>query len=128
MEQENSFTQAHLDNQIWLNELRFYRDETGIFQKHLEELILRNTSLQQSEEADFFQNQFARMGDLITNMENELQSAETKMSMYAKSDRSADLDNIIVADHYQFRYTITGFKQEYEALKNKFKKFETELY
>jgi len=61
-------------------------------------------------------------------MENELQSAGTKMSMYAKSDRSADLENVIVADHYQFRNTITGFKQEYEALKNKFKKFETELY
>jgi hypothetical protein len=61
-------------------------------------------------------------------MENELQSAETKMAIYAKSDRSADLDNIIVADHYQFRETITGFKLEYEALKNKFKKFESELY
>jgi len=128
MEQGNSFTQAHVDNQLWLNELRFYRDETQIFQKHLDELISRNTSLQESDEAIFFQNQFARFSDLITNMENELQSAGTKMSMYAKSDRSADLENVIVADHYQFRNTITGFKQEYEALKNKFKKFETELY
>ena len=128
MEQGNSFTQAHVDNQLWLNELRFYLDETQIFQKHLDELISRNTSLQESDEAIFFQNQFARFSDLITNMENELQSAGTKMSMYAKSDRSADLENVIVADHYQFRNTITGFKQEYEALKNKFKKFETELY
>jgi hypothetical protein len=128
MEQENSFTKAHLDNQLWLNELRFYRDETEIFQKHLEELIERNTSLQESDDTVFFQNQFARIGDLVTNMENELQSAQTKMAMYAKSDQSAVLEDVIVADHYLFRDTITGFKEEYEALKNKFKRFETELY
>jgi hypothetical protein len=128
MEQQNTFTQAHVDNQLWLNELRFYRDENEIFQKHLDGLILRNTSLQESDEAMFFQNQFARFGDLITNMENELLSAGAKMSMYAKSERSADLDKVIVADHYQFRDTITGFKNAYEALKIKFKKFETELY
>ncbi|HJW16122.1 MAG TPA: hypothetical protein VJ499_03335, partial [Flavisolibacter sp.] len=93
-----------------------------------EELISRNTSLQQSEEAGFFQNQFARISDQVTSMINELETAEAKMAMYAKSDRSADLDNVIVADHYQFKDSIDDFKKEYEALKNKFKKFETELY
>jgi len=128
MEQENSFTKAHLDNQLWLNELRFYREETEIFQKHLEELIERNTSLQESDEAAFFQNQFVRIGDLVTNFENELQSAQNNMAMYAKSDESADLENVIVADHFLFMETLEGFKEEYEALKNKFKKFEAELY
>ncbi|SHF48668.1 hypothetical protein [Flavisolibacter ginsengisoli] len=128
MEQNNSFTQAHLDNQLWLNELRFYSDETAIFQKHLEELISRNTSLQESDEAGYFQNQFARMSDQVTNMLNELQSAEAKMAMYAKSDRTADLENIIVADHYQFRDSINNFKKEYETFKEKFKKFESDLY
>jgi hypothetical protein len=48
--------------------------------------------------------------------------------MYTKSERSADLDKVIVADHSQFSDAITGFKKAYEALKIKFKKFETELY
>ncbi|MBA2746781.1 MAG: hypothetical protein H0U44_11195, partial [Flavisolibacter sp.] len=39
METRTSFTEAHLENQLWANELDFYREEIGIFEKHLEGMV-----------------------------------------------------------------------------------------
>jgi len=126
MDTRTSFTQAHLENKLSANELEFYRDEINIYQIHLEDAIARNTSLQQSDKADHFQNQFARHKDFIDQLENELIAAEQQMATYAQTDTTTDLDEVIVADHFQFKERMESFKREYQNLKNNFKRFEAE--
>src|SRR5215211_7164879 len=126
MDTKTSFSQAHLENRLWANELEFYRDEINIYQIHFEDLLSRNTSLQQSNEADLFQNQIARHQDLINQLENELLNAEKQMAIYAQTHTAADLDEVIIADHYQFRQRMNAFKEEYQNWKNNLKRFETE--
>jgi hypothetical protein len=126
MDTKTSFTQAHLENRLWINELEFYRDEINIYQIHFEEVMARNTSLQESEKVDSFRNQFARHRDLINELESELITAENKMAAYARTDTTADLDEVIVADHFQFGERMESFKTGYQNLKNDFKRFEAE--
>jgi len=124
METKTSFTQAHLDNRLWANELEFYREEISIYQNHFENMIMDNEQLQQSPDADLFQNQLTRYEDQVDQLENELNTAENKMAIYAKAHATTDLDDVNVADHYSFKEKLERFKQEYKNLKNDFRKFE----
>lgn len=124
METKTSFTQAHLENRLWANELEFYREEISIYQNHFEEKIRNNTHLQESPDADAFQNQLTRYQDQVNQLENELNTAENKMAIYAKVNATVDLDEVNVADHYSFKERVERFKQEYQNLKNDFRKFE----
>lgn len=126
MDTKTSFTQAHLENRLWANELEFYREEINIYQKHFEELISRNTSLQQADSTELFRNQLTRYQDKVNELENELNTAEKKMAMYAKTNTTADLDEVIVADHHGFKQRIQSFKEEYQKMKIDFKRFESE--
>jgi hypothetical protein len=124
MDIKTSFTQAHLENELWANELRFYHQEINIFSEHLEKRIDNNTSLQESEKAELMLNQLARFREMVNNLQHELVSAETKMAMYAKSHVSMDLDAVNVADHYQFRQAVELFKSNYLTFKKEYKAFE----
>lgn len=124
MDIKTSFTRAHLENRLWLNELEFYREEIIIFRNHLEKSIARNTSLQLSGKADLFLNQFTRMEDKITILKNELQRAENKMSMYAQTEGNPDLDTVDIGDHEKFKFTFESFQKDYQNLKDDFRNFE----
>lgn len=124
METKTSFTQAHLENRLWANELEFYREEIGIYQSHFDEMIRENEQLQESHDADLFQNQLIRYQDQVDQLENELNTAENKMAIYAKAHATTDLDEVNVADHCSFKEKIQRFKQEYQNLKDDFRKFE----
>jgi hypothetical protein len=127
MEQKTSFTQAHLENKLWANELSFYQEEINIFQLHLQELTKRNTSLQQSERADFFRGQLARYRDLVSQLLNEISTAEQKMAIYARGNGNQDLDAVNVGDHYLFRDKILSFKEDYARNREAFKAFEATI-
>lgn len=127
METRTSFTQAHLENKLWLNELDFYREETGIYLSHLEALVARSTSLQESEQVGYLRNQFARFRDQINRLELDLTEAEKKMAMYARSHDAVDLDTVNVGDHAAFREQYADFREGFLKLKQTFRNFETAL-
>ena len=122
-----TFTQAHLDNMLWINELKFFREELNIYQTHFEEMVSRNTSLQSSDEAAFFTNQFARFADMADLLQKDLIIAEKNMAVYARSNQTADLEEVIVADHFQLKNRVNAFKEDYQDIKNKYRQFESEL-
>ncbi|HEX2607930.1 MAG TPA: hypothetical protein VHK91_11145 [Flavisolibacter sp.] len=126
METKTSFTQAHLENQLWANELEFYRDEIAIMERHLQIVASNNTKTEVTDKADWYRNQFARYRDRINELESELNLAETKMALFAQEDASVDLDEVNVADHFQFREKMEGFTADYQELKNGFRRYESE--
>lgn len=128
MNENISFAQLHGDYQLWNKELRFYHEELTILQKHLDGQIARNTSLQLSDEASLFQNQFARMGDLLAILLHDLKYALASMSIIAKNGMSVELSSFSVRDHWQLGQKITGFKNDFETLKHKYKMFQLKLY
>jgi uncharacterized protein (UPF0335 family) len=125
METRTSFTEAHLENQLWANELDFYREEIGIFEKHLEGMVSLRENKITADKASVFQNQFARFRDRINLLEAELNAAQVKMAQYAK-DAQKDLDAVNVGDHYQFRQKVEQFKKEFETIKQDYKNFESQ--
>lgn len=123
-----SIAQLHNDYQLWNNELRFHEEELTTLQKQLDELIARNTSLQLSDEASMFQNQFVRMGDFLITLLHDLEYAKASMGILAKTGTPADFSAISVHNHWQLGQNITGFKKDFESLKHKYKMFQLKLY
>ncbi len=128
MNENISFAQLHGDYQLWNKELRFYHEELTILQNHLDGQIARNTSLQLSDEASLFQNQFARMGDLLAILLLDLKYAMASMSIIAKTGISVDLSSFSIRDHWQMGQKITDFKKDFESFKHKYKMFQLKLY
>ena len=122
------FSEVHSDYQLWNNELHFYHEELIILQKDLDELIARNTSLQLSDEAFLYQNQFVRMDDHLVILLHNLKSAEASMAILARTGTPVDLSTMAVRDHWQLGQKITGFKKDFESLKHKYKMFQLKLY
>jgi len=123
-----SFSEVHSDYQLWNNELHFYHEELIILQKDLDELIARNTSLQLSDEAFLYQNQFVRMDDHLVILLHNLKSAEASMAILARTETPVDLSTMPVRDHWLLGQKITGFKKDFESLKYKYKMFQLKLY
>ena len=90
-------------------------------------MFYRNTSLQSSDEAAFFTNQFARFADMADLLQKDLIIAEKNMAVYARSNQTADLEEVIVADHFQLKNRVNAFKEDYQEIKNKYRQFESEL-
>ncbi|HEU4469615.1 MAG TPA: hypothetical protein VFR58_00905 [Flavisolibacter sp.] len=122
METKTSFRQAHLDHQLWINELEFFREEINIFENQLDGLREKERDGEKIDRADFFQNQFARYRDLCNSLESEVLEAEKLMAIYAGSEESQDLDNVRIADHAQFRERMDSFRSDYLSLKDEFRR------
>ncbi len=58
---KNSISHLHAVCQDWTRELKFYKSETPIFKKRLEEIVQKNTSHEILAQVEHFENKFAIM-------------------------------------------------------------------
>lgn len=121
METKTTFTQAHLENRLWANELEFYHEELNIFDKYAEEVIDANKNGKVPDIAYEAQNQIARFRELVNSLQQDLTHAENKMAMFAKGNETMDLDHVNIADHKQFKKNIEAFKNDYLKFKDHYR-------
>jgi hypothetical protein len=124
METRTSFRQAHEENKVWSEEFKFLQQEMNTMEKHLSHTVSIRESKERADHAETLLNQVSRFRDMVAQMQNELETAETKMAIYAKGNQSIDLDAVNVGDHYQFRDKVERFKNEYRELRERYKDFE----
>ncbi|MCB0786643.1 MAG: hypothetical protein KDC02_20845, partial [Flavobacteriales bacterium] len=58
----------HFEHQVWLNNLRFYKDEIAIFEHRLEDVVTRNTDREFLAQVEHFQNQYIREKEVIDEL------------------------------------------------------------
>lgn len=58
---KNSISHLHAICQDWTRELKFYKSETPIFKKRLEEIVQKNTSHEILTQVEHFENKFKIM-------------------------------------------------------------------
>jgi hypothetical protein len=126
MNTKTSIEQSHLEHRLWANELEFYREEIAIFQRHLAEIMQKNTNEKAISKANFYKNQFMRHWDVIDQLEYRLRKAEKNLAIYIKSHSNEDLGNVHVDDQDEMRSRIDSFKRTYQQLKEGFMRYESE--
>lgn len=126
MYQTVSIRSLHLEYQLWVRELIFYKEEIKIFESHLEELVSRNTRQGVQVQIEHFQNQFICQKEVIDILKHKLNISERQLAAFVY-DLSGDvIDSMRMDNHSELREEIQTFRKLYKKLKTDFRYFETE--
>ncbi|MFN8351483.1 MAG: hypothetical protein U0U25_08485 [Flavobacteriales bacterium] len=109
----------HSDHELWLNTLRFCKDEIGIFEKRLEDIAKRNTGRDVMAELEHFQNQYIREREVIDELRHDIKQHENYLQQYA-SEHPVAIDHVLFKDHAGLRDRVNTFEKLYHELKAEF--------
>lgn len=114
--------ELHFEHRLWSNHMKFYKDELTIFEKRLEELVVRNTKTEVTSQIEHFQNQFIRQRDVAQRLISKCLDHDKFLSNQAKSNPIA-IDHVLFVDHTQLRDDVETFEKIYSELKAEFMSF-----
>ena len=112
----------HFELNLWINELKFYKDEIKIFNNRLEEIVAKNTAIEVLSELEHFQNQYIRENEVIDELRHELKQHENILEKEAK-DHPVAIEHRYFEDHAELRDQVEQFKKIYGELKSNFMRF-----
>ena len=114
----------HLEYRLWMNELNFCKEEIRIFEKHLEELVARNTDLVSRSQVEHFQNQFIREKEVIDELKHKLNISERQLAGFVRELSGMGLESIKMDNHGKLRDEMKTFRAIYQDLTDEFRRFE----
>jgi hypothetical protein len=114
----------HFDNMEWINALQFYKEELGIFERRLEEIVSRNSKTEVLAELEHFQNQFIREREVIDELRHDIKAGENLLAKAAKAHPVA-IDHRYFTDHTELRDRFQTFEKIYRELKAEFHRWLT---
>jgi len=114
----------HLEYRLWMNELNFCKEEIKLFEKHLEELVSKNTDLVSRTQVEHFQNQFIRQKEVIDELKHKLNISERQLAGFVRELSGMGLESIKMDNHGKLRDEIKTFRAIYQELTEEFRRFE----
>ncbi len=113
-------TALHLDHNVWLNSLRFYREELFIFQRHLEQFVKTSAVPETMAHVEQFQNRFIRQTEVIDVLAHDI-----KQHDQALADQLSQAKDAVIyrpfGIHTELRERIETFERLYTDLKMEFR-------
>ena len=103
----------HMEHTLWLNSLRFYREEIYIFKGHLEQFVRTTAQSDQMASVEHFENKFLREAEVIDELAHAIKQHEKQLlrdtvmgleGMHADlTDRMATYERLYVELKAEFR-------------------------
>lgn len=116
----------HLEYQLRMRELSFYKEEIKIFENHLENIIQRNTKYDVPAQVEHFQNQFILQKEVIDYLKHDLHVSEKQLAAFVHDLSGDGIDGIKMDNHGSLRERMMTFRKIYKEIKNDFRRFEME--
>ena len=126
MVQTISVKSLHLEYQLWIRELMFYKEEIKIFENHLESLVVKNTGHHMRAQAEHFQNQFILQKEVIDHLKHDLHVSEKQLAAFVHELSGSHLENVRMDNHPILRERIATFRKIYKDIKSEFRQYESE--
>jgi hypothetical protein len=112
----------HFELKVWLNELKFFKEELGFFDKRLMDVAQKNTEKEMLRELEHFQNQFIRQNEVIDETRHDVKQAENTLEQFAHEHPIAS-DHVYFSDHVNLRENMNTFRDIYTDLKKEYLRF-----
>lgn len=112
----------HYEHRLWLNELKFYKEELGILHERLGEIVSRNTNNELEAGVESFQNRFDLQREHISELKHRIKKHESFLTDYAK-DHPIAVDHVHFTDHTDIRENFERFRELYQEMKHDFNRF-----
>ena len=119
-EKKVHFGDLHFDHVLWTNSLNFYKQETEIFKKRVEEVTSKNNSPEFSAKLGHFESQLIIQRDHIDRFLHDLKVHEEKMASVAK-------ENPIIAEHGLYKDHVAE-RERFDTFVKLYNEFKGELY
>lgn len=111
--------ELHFDHQMWLNALRFYKDEITIFDKRMEDIVRGNNKPEVLAELEHFQNRYIREREVIDELRHDIKEHENFLEKESKEHPVA-IEHRLFKDHAGLRDRFETFEKLYAELKREF--------
>ncbi len=121
-----SIRSLHLEYQLWVRELVFYKEEIKIFEDHLEAVNNKNTKKTVRAQVEHFQNQFVLQKEVIDILKHNLNTSEKQLASFVYDMSGMGLESIKMDNHPKLREDMITFRKLYKELKQDFRRFESE--
>ena len=115
----------HFEHRLWMNELKFYKEELKIFEHRLDEIVVKNTTKKVLARLEQFQNKFIRQRDVIRDLKHRVKAHEKHLARYAKEYPVA-VDHVYFEDHTTLRDEMLYYRKMFSELKETFLRFLSE--
>lgn len=109
----------HHEHMIWLNNLQFRKEEIGILERRMEEVVTRNNQPEVMAQLEHFQNQYIRQREVIDELRHDIKQHENFLEKEAK-DKPVAIDRRHFEDHTELRDRMETFEKLYMELKHDF--------
>jgi hypothetical protein len=110
----------HLDHRVWLNSLRFYREELFIFQKHLEQYVTTGAVPETMPHVEQYQNRFLRQSEVIAQLAHDIKKHDRTLGVRADDGLRAAIYRPFGV-HNELRDRFETFERLYNELKHEFR-------
>lgn len=117
--------ELHFEHTLWINQLKFYKDELKVYQKRLEEIASKNTKIEVRSQVESFQNKFIRQNEVIDTLLHDINAHESKLVDAAKANPTA-INRQLFDNHDSHTDEINTFVKIYNELKADYTRFSSE--
>src|SRR5215207_3029902 len=117
-----SIRSLHLEYQVWIRELSFFKEEIRIYEHHLESILKRNTKTPVRAQAEHFQNQFILQKEVIDHLMHDLNISERQLAIFVHELSADGLEGIKMDNHVRLRDRVLTFRKIIKDLKQEFRR------
>jgi hypothetical protein len=112
----------HLEHRVWLNSLRFYREELFIFQRHLEQFVRTAAVPETMAHVEQYQNRFLRQTEVIDELAHDIKEHDRALAG-GLNDTGSSVIYRPYGVHNELREKMEMFERLYMELKHDFRKW-----
>lgn len=112
-EMDPRMAHMHLDHVLWLNSLRFYREELYILKGHLEQFVRTAGQPEQMAQVEHFQNKFLRETEVIDELAHAIKGHEGLLQNSAP--------HLMSSTHADLADRMATYERLYAELKQEFR-------
>lgn len=120
--QKTHAAQLHFEHNLWLNQLSFYKQELGIFQKRLQEVTSQNTTPDFRRELSHLQNQIIIQQEQADIHLHNFKELEHKLQNTLRENPIL-FEHGLFEDHTKERHQMERFIEIYEEFKKELNQF-----
>lgn len=121
-EKTKHIDELYFELQLWIKEIKFYKDELVVFNKRLGEVGEMYTNKEVLARLEQFQNQFILQNEVADTLLHDLKEQESTLAETAK-EFSVAIDHRSFSDHPIMRDRMDSFVKIYRELRSDYMRF-----
>jgi hypothetical protein len=118
-----SVLELHVDNELWMNELKFYKDEIKILDKYLVEIAGKNNTRDTMVGLEQFQNRMLRQREVLDELMHDIRIDEDSLTGNVLHVNEIQAQKMKLPDHPEARDRVITFKKLYAEFKQDLMQF-----